>query len=453
MNCFMACYGECYGNVFTHLSRSNPMERCQRIFLVIFAGNINPETFMIIDCVHFRKHVVAKLATLPQIDVTVWGYRFRCPYEAPQLEQCWYGATSWRFLSIAVIASDDAWVLDAINFREKWWFSKMSRYCGQHVPNQWLQVRIAKYGNSFEYIFSLHPEGWLFVRKRLLKISTSSCTKWGIYSTIWHSLINRRSFRWLCQDFRPTNKTNQTILRQDGNAAIQESIGDAIFMAMMVPQHLNRLQLLSDQQLFAGKASKISPSMLKSVYSSPFNISQSKKARQSQSKSPKKIVTVSGTRSGNVHLNAEAFKRDRDAPRNEVAISKIDLSLLLHMALLKIPQIPFQYIMDIFRWNLFNETISMDSANTAFWNLATSDQGIHPPDWENRDGFFDAGAKFHVADNTPFVRWMLPFFSLVFAVSLTQYMDVLQILLGQLYSSTNIQGNVRRYSVRKCKSK
>lgn len=195
------------------------------------------------------------------------------------------------------------------------------------------------------------------------------------------------------------------ILRQDGNAAIQESIGDAIFMAMMVPQHLNRLQLLSDQQLFAGKASKISSSMLKSVYSSAFNTSQSKKARQSQSKSQKKIVTDSGTRyPSKFHLNAEASQRDRDALRNEAAISKIDLSLLLHMALLKIPQIPFQYIMDIFRWNLFNGTIPMDSANTAFWSLATSYQGIHPPDWENRDGFFDTGAKFHVADNTPFVR-------------------------------------------------
>lgn len=95
---------------------------------------------------------------------------------------------------------------------------------------------------------------------------------------------------------------------------------------------------------------------------------------------------------------------DRNKLKIENKISKYDLMLLLRTALSKIPQIPFQYILDIFRWNLFNGTVSMDNANAAFWNLAANEQGIHQPDWENRKYFFDAGAKFHVADNTPFVR-------------------------------------------------
>lgn len=178
-------------------------------------------------------------------------------------------------------------------------------------------------------------------------------------------------------------------------------------MAMMAPQHLNRLQLLSDKHLFAGKSSKFSASLLKSIYSTPVNISQSRKShsRQRQHQSTPKIVTVSSARyPSHAQLKAEASQKEHDALRNEPKVSIFDLVLLLRTGLSKIPQIPFQYIMDIFRWNLFNGTISMENANAAFWKLAVNEQGIHPPDWENRKHFFDAGAKFHVADNTPFVR-------------------------------------------------
>lgn len=175
---------------------------------------------------------------------------------------------------------------------------------------------------------------------------------------------------------------------------------------MMVPQHLNRLKLLSDEHLFAVKSSKFSPSLLKSIYSNPINISQAKKLRSRRSQyETSKISPVSGVRYPSVvQLNNEASQKERDALEIDGAISKFDLSLLLRMALSKIPQIPFQYIMDIFRWNLFNGNIQMEDANFAFWNLAGNEQGIHPPDGENRNHLFDAGAKFHVADNTPFVR-------------------------------------------------
>lgn len=128
-------------------------------------------------------------------------------------------------------------------------------------------------------------------------------------------------------------------------------------------------------------------------------------SRQNQHKSAPTIVTVSGARyPSHAQPNAEASQRERDALRNEQTVSVFDIMLLLRTALSKIPQIPFQYIMDIFRWNLFNGTIPMEDANAAFWKLAVNEQGVHPPDWENRKHFFDAGAKFHVADNTPFVR-------------------------------------------------
>lgn len=71
---------------------------------------------------------------------------------------------------------------------------------------------------------------------------------------------------------------------------------------------------------------------------------------------------------------------------------------------MKIPQIPFEYIVDVFRWDLFSDKVEMKNANEFFWKLIIEEQGLHPPDWLNRKHMFDAGAKFHVADNTPFVR-------------------------------------------------
>lgn len=73
-------------------------------------------------------------------------------------------------------------------------------------------------------------------------------------------------------------------------------------------------------------------------------------------------------------------------------------------ALAKIPTIPFQYMMDAIRWNLFNGTVAMKDANAFFWNMSINEQGIHPPDRENRRDFFDLGAKFHTSDNTPYTR-------------------------------------------------
>lgn len=91
------------------------------------------------------------------------------------------------------------------------------------------------------------------------------------------------------------------------------------------------------------------------------------------------------------------------------SVNEFDLSLLLRMALAKIPQIPFEYIIDVYRWDLFSNKVPMEQANGYFWYLLNKHQGIGAPGGEQLRGngqFFDAGAKFHVADNTPFVRYI-----------------------------------------------
>lgn len=167
---------------------------------------------------------------------------------------------------------------------------------------------------------------------------------------------------------------------------MQESIGDALFLGFMAPQNLNRLRLLPDEFLFTNPSKQ-------------FQTKSSVKHNNECANKPSiQKLTALGKEYPNFSCkNQHSFTFDSH-------FNEFDLSLLLKMALTKIPQIPFEYILDIFRWDLFSGNITMANANEHFWRLAVTEQGIHPPDWENRSNFFDAGAKYHVADNTPFVR-------------------------------------------------
>lgn len=174
-------------------------------------------------------------------------------------------------------------------------------------------------------------------------------------------------------------------IAKDGNAALQESIGDAVFLGMMTPHHLNRLNILPDRHFMTNVPAKHecascqTSSRATVPHNYPAPIPESLRSRRTRAHPPYK-------------------------PRTQPHINDFDLVLLLRMALAKIPSIPFQYIMDAVRWNLFNGTVAMHDANTFYWRMAVREQGIHPPDWIDRRRYFDLGAKFHTADNTPFVR-------------------------------------------------
>lgn len=121
--------------------------------------------------------------------------------------------------------------------------------------------------------------------------------------------------------------------------------------------------------------------------------------------SDENYITVEGKAYPKLSILNE-FQSESDAYKSKLTreINDFDLALLLRMALIKIPAIPFQYLMDTFRWSLFNGTVSMADANAHYWNLAINEQGIHPPEYKDRREFFDLGAKFHTSDNTPYTR-------------------------------------------------
>ena len=91
---------------------------------------------------------------------------------------------------------------------------------------------------------------------------------------------------------------------------------------------------------------------------------------------------------------------------DQVPGPEADIPYLLRMALDKVAIIPFALIVDKWRWGVFSGQITPDHYNDAWWDLVARYQNLMPPGPRPANAF-DPGAKFHVADNTPYARYLL----------------------------------------------
>ncbi len=83
-----------------------------------------------------------------------------------------------------------------------------------------------------------------------------------------------------------------------------------------------------------------------------------------------------------------------------------DIPYLLRMALDKVPILAFAIIVDKWRWGVFSGKITPAHYNDAWWDLVNKYQYLMAPGPRPANAF-DPGAKFHVADNTPYARYFL----------------------------------------------
>ena len=83
-----------------------------------------------------------------------------------------------------------------------------------------------------------------------------------------------------------------------------------------------------------------------------------------------------------------------------------DLGLLLHRALEKIAFLPFGLLVDRWRWEVFSGAVSPTEYNSSWWKMRRRLQGIAPPVPRGSEDF-DAGAKYHVTANVPYMRYFL----------------------------------------------
>jgi peptidyl-dipeptidase A len=83
-----------------------------------------------------------------------------------------------------------------------------------------------------------------------------------------------------------------------------------------------------------------------------------------------------------------------------------DIGLLLDRALDKVAFLPFGYMVDQWRWRVFSGEIKPTDYNKGWWDLRLKYQGLVPPVTRSEKDF-DAGAKYHVASNTPYARYFI----------------------------------------------
>ena len=83
-----------------------------------------------------------------------------------------------------------------------------------------------------------------------------------------------------------------------------------------------------------------------------------------------------------------------------------DIPFLLKQALDKIAFMPFGLLVDRWRWQVFDGSLTPAEYNDGWWKLRTQDQGIVPPGPRPADAF-DPGAKYHVPGNVPYTRYFL----------------------------------------------
>jgi peptidyl-dipeptidase A len=93
--------------------------------------------------------------------------------------------------------------------------------------------------------------------------------------------------------------------------------------------------------------------------------------------------------------------------RNQVPGPDADISLLMRQALDKIAFLPFAISVDQWRWRVFRGQIQPADYNTQWWALRQHYQGITPPGGPRPADAFDPGAKFHIANNVPYLRYFL----------------------------------------------
>ncbi len=92
--------------------------------------------------------------------------------------------------------------------------------------------------------------------------------------------------------------------------------------------------------------------------------------------------------------------------RNKVPSPDKDIGLLLRQAMDKVAFMPFSYVVDKWRWGVFDGSITPANYNQAWVDLKRQYQGVVPP-VPRSEADFDPGAKFHIPGNTTYERYFL----------------------------------------------
>ena len=103
------------------------------------------------------------------------------------------------------------------------------------------------------------------------------------------------------------------------------------------------------------------------------------------------------------YLNQVGLIKTQSKPADQ---EKELINLQMKTALSKVAFLPFGYLMDKWRWDVFAGKTTPAEYNKSWWALREKYQGVTAPEARVNDGF-DPGAKYHIPANVPYARYFL----------------------------------------------
>ncbi|KAK4008522.1 hypothetical protein OUZ56_013657 [Daphnia magna] len=80
------------------------------------------------------------------------------------------------------------------------------------------------------------------------------------------------------------------------------------------------------------------------------------------------------------------------------------INFLMAIALKKVASLPFAYIIDKYRWAIFDGSVDISRYNSHWWELRNKYQGVKPPIQRSEENF-DPGTIYHVASHVDYSRY------------------------------------------------
>lgn len=103
----------------------------------------------------------------------------------------------------------------------------------------------------------------------------------------------------------------------------------------------------------------------------------------------------------NKHLHTIGLLEELPEEDNETSIN-----FLMQMALDNVAFMPFGYLIDLYRWKVFDGSIPPEKLNEEWWRMRRDLEGLIPPVSRNENNL-DAVSYFHIAYDVPHIRYFV----------------------------------------------
>lgn len=148
------------------------------------------------------------------------------------------------------------------------------------------------------------------------------------------------------------SKDQYSFFRKGANPGFPEAVGGAIGLSISTPEHLKKIGLISEEKVTGDEA------------------------------------------------------RFENLPELPNGFTAQDMNYLLQQALDKVAFLPFGYLVDEWRWSVFNGSTTTDTLNTNWWTMRENLQGIKAPE-KRTESDFDPGSKFHIAADVEYIGYFV----------------------------------------------